>query len=104
MAGLTGNNALLSATIQYIINVVMTLPALFFMDRLPRRRLFIAGALGMGILQFIQAGLMKSFGEPVPGGLPGSPTVTWQVTNGKASKATIACTYMFIAVYAPTWG
>ncbi|OQE39140.1 hypothetical protein PENCOP_c007G03414 [Penicillium coprophilum] len=104
MAGLTGNNALLSATIQYIINVVMTLPALLFMDRLPRRRLFIAGALGMSILQFIQGALMKSFGEAVPGGLKGSPTVTWRVTDGVASKATIACSYLFIAVYAPSWG
>ncbi|KAJ5964064.1 Major facilitator superfamily domain general substrate transporter [Penicillium vulpinum] len=104
MAGLTGNNALLSATIQYIINVVMTLPALLFMDRLPRRRLFIAGALGMAILQFIQGALMKSYGEAVPGGLKGSPTVTWRVTDGRASKATIACSYLFIAVYAPSWG
>lgn len=104
MAGLSGNNALLSATIQYIINVVMTLPALLFIDRLPRRRLFIAGAIGMSILQFTQGGLMKSYGEAVPGGLPGSPTVTWRVTHGRASKAIIACSYIFIAVYAPTWG
>ncbi|CAG8933155.1 unnamed protein product [Penicillium salamii] len=104
MAGLTGNNALLSATIQYVINVVMTLPALIFIDRLPRRRLFIAGALGMAVLQFTQAGIMASYGELVPGGLKGSPTVTWRVTNGKASKAVIACSYLFIAVYAPTWG
>jgi hypothetical protein len=104
MAGLTGNNALLSATIQYIINVVMTLPALLFMDHLPRRRLFIAGALGMAILQFVQGALMKSYGEAVPGGLKGSPTVTWRVTDGRASKATIACSYLFIAIYAPSWG
>ncbi|KAJ5365264.1 Major facilitator superfamily domain general substrate transporter [Penicillium concentricum] len=104
MAGLSGNNALLSATIQYIINVVMTLSALLFMDRLPRRRLFIAGALGMSLLQFIQGALMKSFGEAVPGGLKGSPTVTWRVTDGRASKATIACSYLFIAVYAPSRG
>ncbi|KAJ5773053.1 Major facilitator superfamily domain general substrate transporter [Penicillium paradoxum] len=104
MAGLSGNNALLSATIQYIINVVMTLPALLFIDRLPRRRLFIAGAIGMSILQFTQGGLMKTYGEAVPGGLKGSPTVTWMVNNGRASKAIIACSYLFIAVYAPTWG
>ncbi|KAJ5919868.1 hypothetical protein N7454_009703 [Penicillium verhagenii] len=104
MAGLTGNATLLSASIQYIINVVMTLPALIFIDRLPRRRLFIFGALAMGILQFTQAGLMASYGHPVPGGLAKSPTVTWKVTNSKASKAIIACSYLFIASYAPTWG
>ncbi|KAJ5108489.1 hypothetical protein N7456_005164 [Penicillium angulare] len=104
MAGLSGNTTLLSASIQYIINVVMTLPALIFIDRLPRRRLFIFGALAMGVLQFTQAGLMATYGHHVPGGLNGSPTVTWKVTNSKASKAIIACSYLFIASYAPTWG
>ncbi|KAJ5536337.1 hypothetical protein N7513_009523 [Penicillium frequentans] len=104
MAGLTGNATLLSASVQYIINVVMTLPALIFIDRLPRRRLFIFGALAMGVLQFTQAGLVASYGHSVPGGLKGSPTVTWKVTNSKASKAIIACSYLFIASYAPTWG
>ncbi|KAJ6098979.1 hypothetical protein N7467_000514 [Penicillium canescens] len=104
MAGLEGNNALLSASIQYIINVVMTLPALIFIDRLPRRRLFIGGAFIMAVLQFTQAGLMASYGYHVPEGLKGSPTVTWRVSNGKASKAIIACSYLFIATFAPTWG
>ncbi|KAJ5590361.1 hypothetical protein N7450_004333 [Penicillium hetheringtonii] len=104
MAGLTGNNTLISASIQYIINVVMTLPALVFIDKLPRRQLFIFGALTMAVFQFMQAGLMASYGHYVPGGLPGSPTVTWKVTNPKASKALIACSYLFIAAYAPTWG
>lgn len=104
MAGLTGNNTLISASIQYIINVVMTLPALIFIDRLPRRKLFIFGALGMGVFQFIQAGLMATYGHAVPGGLEGSPSVTWKVTNSNASRAIIACSYLFIATYAPTWG
>ncbi|KAJ5386912.1 hypothetical protein N7509_009453 [Penicillium cosmopolitanum] len=104
MAGLSGNNTLVSASIQYIINVVMTLPALIFIDKLPRRQLFIFGALGMAVFQFTQAGIMATYGHYVPGGLPGSPTVTWKVTNPKASKALIACSYLFIATYAPTWG
>ena len=104
MAGLTGNTTLLSASIQYILNVIMTLPALILIDRLPRRRLFIFGALAMGVLQFTQAGLMASYGHYVPGGLDGSPTVRWKVTNSKASKAIIACSYLFISCYAPTWG
>ena len=104
MAGLTGNNTLLSASIQYIINVVMTLPALIFIDRLPRRRLFIFGALAMSVLQFTQAGLMASYGHYIPGGLNGSATVKWKVTNTNASRAIIACSYLFIACYAPTWG
>ncbi|KAJ5815699.1 hypothetical protein N7474_007476 [Penicillium riverlandense] len=104
MGGLTGNTALLSASIQYVINVVMTLPALLFIDRLSRRWLFIGGALAMAVFQFTQAGLVASYGHAVPGGLPDSPTVTWKVTNSNASKAIIACSYLFITCYAPTWG
>ncbi|KAJ5723521.1 hypothetical protein N7488_001556 [Penicillium malachiteum] len=104
MAGLPGNTTLLSASIQYILNVIMTLPALILIDQLPRRRLFIFGALTMGVLQFTQARLMASYGHYVPGGLDGSPTVHWKVTNSKASKAIIACSYLFISCYAPTWG
>lgn len=37
MAGLTGNTLLVSSSIQYVINVVMTIPALLFVDRWGRR-------------------------------------------------------------------
>lgn len=104
MAGLTGNNALLSASIQYIINVFMTLPALVFMDRWPRRRVMMSGSFMLAILLFTQAGVMATYGEPVPGGLNGVPTVTWVVHHRGASRAIIACSYLFIAAYAPTWG
>jgi hypothetical protein len=103
MAGLTGNNALISASIQYIINVVMTVPALVFMDRWPRRRVMMSGSFIL-VLLFTEAGIMATYGEPVPGGLNGVPTVTWAVHNKHASKAIIACSYLFIATYAPTWG
>jgi hypothetical protein len=104
MAGLTGNNTLVSASINYILNVVMTVPALIFIDKWPRRRLMMAGSFIMAVLLFTEAGLMASYGHAVPGGLNGVSTVTWQVTNPRASKAIIACSYLFIATYAPTWG
>ncbi|KFY45526.1 hypothetical protein V494_00904 [Pseudogymnoascus sp. VKM F-4513 (FW-928)] len=104
MAGLTGNNALISASIQYIINVVMTVPALLFMDRWPRRKVMMSGSFILAVLLFTEAAIMATYGEPVPGGLNGVPTVTWVVRNKKASKAIIACSYLFIATYAPTWG
>lgn len=104
MAGLTGNNTLLSASIQYIINVFMTVPALFFMDVWPRRRVMMAGSFLMAVLLFTEGAIMAVYGEAVPGGLNGVSTVTWVVHNDTASKAIIACSYLFIAAYAPTWG
>lgn len=104
MAGLTGNNTLLSASVQYIINVVMTVPALIFMDIWPRRRVMLAGSFIMAVFLFTEGAIMATYGQPVPGGLNGVSTVTWVVHNDKASKAIIACSYLFIAAYAPTWG
>ncbi|MCJ1474843.1 hypothetical protein MMC13_003503 [Lambiella insularis] len=104
MAGLTGNNLLLSSSIQYIINVVMTIPALLYVDRWGRRPTLLIGALLMMTWLFADAGLLASYGQPAPpGGVGGTPEASWSVT-GPPSKAVIACSYLFVASYAPTWG
>lgn len=56
MAGLKGNNVLLSSSIQYVINVAMTVPALIWMDRWGRRPMFLVGAALMMTWLFINAG------------------------------------------------
>ena len=104
MAGMTGNNLLLSSSIQYVINVVLTVPALIWVDRWGRRPTLLIGAIGMLTFMFANAGLLATYGKPAPaGGLNGVPEVSWQI-SGPASKAVIACTYLFVASYAPTWG
>jgi hypothetical protein len=56
MAGLKGNNVLLSSSIQYVINVAMTVPALIWMDPWGRRPMLLVGAALMMIWLFINAG------------------------------------------------
>lgn len=104
MAGLSGTKNLTIASIQYIINVVMTVPALLFVDKLPRRHVMMAGSLLMAIWLFSTGGIMASKGHAVPGGLEGSPTITWVVEGSAPSKAIIALSYLFIATFACTWG
>lgn len=104
MAGLTGDNLLISSSIQYVINLVMTIPALIWVDKLGRRPVLLVGAALMGTWQFANAGLLASYGSPAPpGGVGGIPEASWQI-SGPASKAVIACSYLFVASYAPTWG
>ena len=105
MAGLSGNNLLVSSSIQYVINVIMTVPALLYVDRWGRRPTLLLGALGMMTWMFANAGLLKSYGHYAgPGGVGGhTPEASWSVT-GPPSKAVIACSYLFVASYAPTWG
>jgi MFS family permease len=104
MAGLQGNNLLVSSSIQYVINVVMTVPALIYIDRWGRRPTLLIGAALMMTWLFADAGILATYGHYAgPNGVNGVPEASWLV-NGPASKAIIACSYLFVASYAPTWG
>ncbi|SMQ47495.1 unnamed protein product [Zymoseptoria tritici ST99CH_1A5] len=104
MAGLTGNTLLVSSSIQYVINVVMTLPGLYLVDRIGRRPLLLVGSTLMATWLFANAGLLASYGtDPGPKGVGGIKEASVQV-SGPPSKAVIACSYLFVASYAPTWG
>ncbi|EDU43577.1 AraJ Arabinose efflux permease [Pyrenophora tritici-repentis] len=104
MAGLSGNINLIASSIQYVINVLMTVPALLFMDRWGRRPMFVFGAVLMSAWMFANAGLMATYGEPAPpGGVDGIAEQSWKI-SGSPAWAVIACTYLFVASYAPTWG
>ena len=104
MAGLSGNNLLVSSSIQYVINVLLTVPALLFVDRWGRRPTLLLGALGMMTFMFANAGLLSSYGHYAgPGGVNHVPEASWSL-NGPPAKAVIACTYLFVACFAPSWG
>jgi len=104
MAGLSGNNLLVSSSIQYVINVGMTVPAILWVDRWGRRPTLILGALFMLIFLFANGGLMATYGHPAPaGGVHGIEAESWEI-SGSASKGVIACTYLFVASFAISWG
>lgn len=103
MAGYTGNANLLASSIQYIINVLMTIPALIWLDRWGRRPTLIVGATLMMIWNFSNAGLFATYGVPVPGGIDGIAAESMRI-SGAPAKAVIASTYLFVASFAPTWG
>ncbi|KAG9237730.1 putative high-affinity glucose transporter [Amylocarpus encephaloides] len=102
MAGL-GDSVLLPSSIQYIINVIMTIPALLFIDRWGRRPTLLVGAALMMTWLFANAGLLAVYSrKPRPGEFS-SDAESMSIT-GPPAKAVIACTYLFVASYAPTWG
>jgi len=103
MAGYSGNANLLASSIQYIINVVMTVPALIFLDKWGRRWPLMIGAFLMMSFMFANAGLMGGTGEVIPGGIDDVRQQSMRVT-GPPAKGLIACTYLFVASYAATWG
>jgi len=96
-------DALTTASIQYVINVVLTLPAILYLDRFGRRPALLLGSFGMMIWLFINGALQGAYGQPQD--KQGSE-VTWVIgpQHRSVSKAVVAFSYLFVATFATTWG
>jgi len=106
-AGYEGDSNLIASSIQYIINVVMTIPALLFIDRWGRRRVMYYGALIMMAWMIAMAAVLGQYSRALgPQGLNGNPQIRIQIPADQksASKGLIAISYLFVATFAPTWG
>ncbi|KAF9954726.1 hypothetical protein BGZ72_004334 [Mortierella alpina] len=103
-AGITGQNANLQASsIQYVLNVVMTIPAILFIDKWGRRPVLLVGSTFMALWLFLIGGLMGKYGGPSK--LDANQTTTWAIQgNDPASHAVIACSYLFVCSFAISWG
>jgi SP family sugar:H+ symporter-like MFS transporter len=89
-----------------IVNVFMTLPGMWGVERFGRRRLLLVGAIGMCVCEFIvshvQTGAIVSvssfiFQIAIVG-------VTISVQNKSGQKALVAFVCIYIAFFASTWG
>ncbi|OTB04022.1 hypothetical protein M426DRAFT_321113 [Hypoxylon sp. CI-4A] len=99
----SGDDVLLPSGIQFIINVVMTVPALIWLDRWGRRPTMLIGAFFMCLWLCVNAGLFAVYSHaPAPHQF--DTAAISMVISGKPAKAVIASTYLFVASYAPTWG
>jgi sugar porter (SP) family MFS transporter len=71
-----------------IVNVFMTLPGMWGVERFGRRRLLLVGAIGMCVCEFLIAII----------------GVTISVQNTSGQKALVAFVCVYIAFFASTWG
>ncbi|KAJ2932771.1 hypothetical protein H1R20_g4309, partial [Candolleomyces eurysporus] len=101
-AGLTGRRSnLIADSVQYVLNVAMTVPAIIYIDRWGRRPMLLAGTLAMGFWLYLVGGLQGRFGE---WGVLEGKTV-WVITgNDAATRAVIVCSYFFVCSFAVTMG
>jgi sugar porter (SP) family MFS transporter len=71
-----------------VVNVVMTLPGIFSIDRAGRRPMLLFGAIGMCVCEYIVAGVGMAVGSD----------------NLAAQRVLIAFVCIYIAFFASTWG
>jgi hypothetical protein len=95
---------LMTASIQYIINVLLTLPAILYLDKFGRRPALLCGSFGMMTWLFITGGLQGAYGKPYHD--PEDKQITWTLGTEHVgvSKVVVACSYLFVATFATTWG
>lgn len=101
-AGLTGlRGNLIADSVLYVLLVVMTVPAILYIDKWGRRPMLLAGTLLMGLFLFIVGGLEATFGEWAT--LDNSRV--WVIENQPvATKVIIACSYLFVCCFSMTMG
>ncbi|KAK4153853.1 MFS sugar transporter-like protein [Chaetomidium leptoderma] len=107
MEGAQIASPLATASIQYVINVVLTLPAILFLDKWGRRPSLILGSFGMATWLFISGALQQYYGQPNTEATrtPQNGDITWIVFDNKpVSSAIVSCSYLFVATFATTWG
>lgn len=95
MKGANIGNELLTASIQYIINVALTFPAILYLDKFGRRPALLFGFGFLMIFLFISGALQAAYGQPDNSSaelswvLKGHPTV---------SRGVVACSYLFVGM------
>ncbi|KAJ3532528.1 hypothetical protein NMY22_g7708 [Coprinellus aureogranulatus] len=101
-AGLTGRRSnLIADSVQYVLNVLFTIPAILYIDKWGRRPMLLFGTLAMGFWLYLVGGLQARFGNW--GEIDGKRV--WVVENhGAATRAIIVCSYLFVSSFAITMG
>lgn len=104
MVGYTGNTVLVSSSIQYVINFVVTLISLPLSDLFGRRRLMLIGGVLMMVWLFIVGGLFATYSKKVEN-ISSDETVVITIPDNhrNVGKAIVACSYLFVASFASTW-
>ncbi|KAL2015958.1 hypothetical protein VTK56DRAFT_4493 [Thermocarpiscus australiensis] len=107
MEGAQIASPLATASIQYAINVALTLPAIIWLDKVGRRPALIFGSFFMMAWLFISGALQQYYGQPNTDETRNASNsdITWIVLNNRpVSSAIVACSYLFVATFATTWG
>lgn len=92
----------LTSAIQYIINVVLTLPAILYVDKWGRRPSLLTGSFVMMVSLSSIGAIEAVYGQPTS---QKNSDISWEFRDNKAASWSIVIlTYVFVGTYAVTWG
>lgn len=101
MKGANIADELLTSSIQYIINVAMTLPAILYLDKFGRRPALLIGSFLMMSWLLSQ----EPFRRHTEKLLTIRKGKLWIIKDHRSvSQGLVACSYLFVASFATTWG
>jgi hypothetical protein len=105
MEGANIASLLVTASIQYITKVALTLPAITYIDKWGRRPSMLVGSFFMVVFLFTSGVLQAVYGRPNTDATRASSNsdITWIVLNNyPVSSGIVACSYLFVATFATT--
>ncbi|KAK9261067.1 hypothetical protein V1519DRAFT_474517 [Lipomyces tetrasporus] len=92
----------ISASLQYVVNMVMTIPSIVWTDQWGRRPSVLVGALVMSFWLLLIGGLLMQYGEPNP---DLTQPYTWVIIGHLAvSRTILACSCLAVGTFAVAWG
>lgn len=103
-AGITGRRGnLIASSINYVLNVALTVPAIIYIDRWGRRPMLLVGLALMAMFLYLVGALQGGFGH---WGIPDGDTKRiWLITgHDDVTKGVIVCSYLFVCSFAITMG
>ncbi|KAL6898890.1 sugar transporter domain-containing protein [Trichoderma evansii] len=106
LAGSGAASPFVMATIQYLLNYICTVPAIYLVDKVGRRRALLAGSFVMMICLFVTGVLQHDYGQPNVGESTKAPAyLSWIIDrNQRVISAILSLSCIFVAAFAMTWG
>jgi sugar porter (SP) family MFS transporter len=102
-AGLTGRRGnLIASSVQYVLNVALTIPAIIYIDKWGRRPMLLIGLALMAFWLFLVGGLQGAYGHWAEIG--GARVWAVDSGNGNVTRAIIVASYLFVCSFAITMG